>query len=166
MKTPAAAAVATPLYKIGDYVTWGWNYTSLLGTPTAIDVLASCSVARATWTLTANMTFETDVSYVWNTNDQADSAESALLSEMYTLIIKDSDASITDRPEPGYLGSYSGLTFGLYAGQPYTPFPEWKCIGCNAATSGFDRHAVGFALTMCMVTVFSFTWFVSGLGLQ
>lgn len=166
MQTPGIFAASAALYKIGDFVTWGWNYTNLLGTPTAIDVLISCSTATETWTLTSNMTFKTSAAYTWDSSVQESSVEEPLPVAMYTLIIKDSDASISGVPDPGYLGTFSGFTFGLYTPQPYVPFPEWKCDACNAALSKFDHQVLGFAITMGMVTVLSFTWFVSGLDLN
>ncbi|KAL6695299.1 hypothetical protein J3F84DRAFT_374026 [Trichoderma pleuroticola] len=165
MQTPNVFA-GSALYKIGDYVTWGWNYTNILGTPTAIDVLISCSTASETWTLTSNMTFKTSASYVWDSSVQATSVEEPLPVAMYTLIIKDSDAAISSIPDPGYLGTFSSFTFGLYTPQPYVPFPEWHCDACNAALSKFDHHVLGFAITMGLVTVLSFTWFVSGLDIN
>lgn len=165
--SPVTLVEPTPLYKISDHVTFSWNYTSLRGTPTAVDVLVSCAEASRTWTLAPNMTFETDVAFVWDTQEDADDAEAGgLLTELYTLIVKDADAEITDSPEPGYLGAYTGFTFGLYAGIPYTPYPQWNCPGCSAGTSLLDRQAVGFALTMGLITVLSFTWFIGGLGLN
>lgn len=166
LQTPATTAQATPLYKIGDYVTFGWNYTSLQGTPTAIDVLISCSTVTETWTLTQNMTFATKVTYVWDTDKDGDVEEKPLGVNLYTLIIKDSDASISDTADAGYLGTFSGLEFGLYTPQPYTPLSEWKCVGCSGANSLFNAQAFGFALTMSIITVATFTWFVTGLGLQ
>lgn len=166
LQAPQTTLQATPLYKIGDDITFGWNYTSLQGTPTAIDVLVSCSSASATWTLTQNMTFETKVSYVWDTNSDGGVATQPLRVDLFTLIIKDSDASISDTADPGYLGTYSGLKFGLYTGQPYTPLSEWKCVGCNDGNSIFDKQALGLAMTMSIITFATFTWFVAGLGLQ
>jgi hypothetical protein len=167
MADPNTMVVPTPLYKIGDNVSMSWNYTSLRGKPTAIDVLLSCSYATATWTLTSNMTFETDVSFYWDTRDQENDAEQPLLTEMYTLVIKDSEADITDLPEPGYLGAYSGFTFGMYYPIEYTPYPKWKeQNNYGSAASGIDRTALGFALAMSIITFTSFTWFVTGLGLH
>ncbi|KAL7814913.1 hypothetical protein V8C44DRAFT_324826 [Trichoderma aethiopicum] len=166
MQTPGVFDRSAALYKIGDYITWGWNYTHVLGTPTAIDVLISCSTASETWTLTSNMTWKTSVAYTWDSSVQETSVESPLPVAMYTLIIKDSDASISDVPDAGYLGTFSSFTFGLYTPQPYTPFPEWRCDACNAALSKFDHQVLGFAITMGLVTVLSFTWFVSGLDLN
>jgi hypothetical protein len=166
METPNVFAASAALYKIGDYITWGWNYTNLLGTPTAIDVLISCSTASETWTLTSNMTFKTAGSYTWDSSVQESSIEEPLPVAMYTLIIKDSDTSITALPDPGYLGTFTQFTFGLYTPQPYLPFNEWTCDACNAALSKFDHHVLGFAITMGLVTVLSFTWFVSGVDIQ
>ncbi|KAH6604070.1 hypothetical protein Trco_007516 [Trichoderma cornu-damae] len=166
IQTPATTAASAALYKIGDFVTWGWNYTNLLGTPTAVDVLLSCSTATETWTLTSNMTFKTSGSYTWDSSVQQSSVEQPLLVAMYTLIIKDTDASISQVPDAGYLGTFSGFTFGLYTPQPYTAFPDWRCDACSAALSKFDHQALGFAITMGLVTVLSFTWFLSGLGLN
>ena len=166
MLTPATTALPTPLYKIGDHVTFAWNYTDLLAPPTAVDVLLSCSTATSTWTLTNNMTFQTKAHYTWDTNKQANDPNQPLLVELYTLVIKDSDEAITGVASPGYLGVYSGLTFGLYTPQPYTPLADWECTGCNAAVSNSDRHIVVMVLFMSLVTIFSFTWFVTGLGLH
>jgi hypothetical protein len=168
MLIPNTLLQPSGLYKISDYVTFAWNYTSLLGTPTAIDVLVSCSTASETWTLTGNMSFATSVKYVWDTKKQANDVNSPLGVQTYTLIVKDSDASITQAPEAGYLGAYASYTFGMYTGQPYTAYPDWTCPGScsNAASLLFDRQAVGLAVVTSIVTFLSFTWFVAGFGLH
>ncbi|KAI9167341.1 hypothetical protein HJFPF1_03467 [Paramyrothecium foliicola] len=164
MLDPATTLEPTPLYKIRDEVTFNWNYTSLRGTPKAIDVYVSAFDAKATWTLTSNMSFNTNASYIWDTKEQATNVENPLPIALYTLIIKDSESEITDVPDAGYLAPYTGLTFGLYQPAKATPWSEWKCIGCSAAPSLFERPALGLAVTMSLVSVFSFTWFVTGLG--
>lgn len=168
--TPATIIMPTPLYKIGDNVTFGWNYTDLLGTPKAIDVMISRASSTHMWTLTANMSFESAGAYEWDTNDQAsnnDDDDSGLSIDLYTLVIKDSESQVTDVPNPGYLGVYSGLTFGLYTGQPYTPYAKWECPGtCSAGVANIARNVVVMALSMSLVTLLSFTWFVTGLNLR
>ncbi|RDA87512.1 hypothetical protein CP532_1636 [Ophiocordyceps camponoti-leonardi (nom. inval.)] len=167
MLTPLPNIQPLPLYRIGETVTWGWNYTSLLATPTAIDVLISCSVAAETWTLTNNMSFTTSVNYIWDTNIQANMVEKPLLTEKYTLIVKDSDVDINSPPQPGYLGVVKNFfNFGLYAGKPYTPFSEWKCTVCSGADTLSDRQTGRLALIMSFLTVISYTWFVAGLELR
>ncbi|KAG5654966.1 hypothetical protein KAF25_010920 [Fusarium avenaceum] len=131
MQQPDTMYVPTPLFKIGDYATFGWNYTSLEGTPTAIDVLVSQSSAGETYTLTANMTFASNPTYVWDTSKQADDPDAPLNVGMYTLIIKDSDSEVTDIPSPGYLAVQKTFQFGMYTPAAYTPYPQWNCDICD-----------------------------------
>lgn len=164
MLTPAPS-LGTQLYKIGDYVTWGWNYTNLQGTPTAVDVLVSCAAVTNTWTLTQNMTFATKGAYTWDTNSYRQTAVgNPLLTELYTLIIYDADSSISATAEAGYLAPFSGHTFGLYYSKEYTPLGEWQCGTCSGAVSDMEKRALGVAAAMSVVTVLSFTWFVTGFG--
>ncbi|KAL2752565.1 hypothetical protein ACRALDRAFT_2089346, partial [Sodiomyces alcalophilus JCM 7366] len=162
MLTPAPMDPAPKLYKIGDHVTFGWNYTNLKAEPTAIDVLVSCSRATATWTLTQNMTFSTKGEYTWDSREQATAVQSPLLTEEYTLLIYDADSEITATPRPGHLSVFDQFKFDMYKPRPYTPLDEWSCPTCSAAVPGIDRNALGLALAMSIVTVASFTWFVTG----
>ncbi|KAI1448324.1 hypothetical protein F5Y02DRAFT_304312 [Annulohypoxylon stygium] len=164
MITPATTA-GTTLYRIGDStpITWVWNYTSLQASPTAIDVLVSCSTASATWTLTQNMTFEPTATFKWDTKNYSESAvASPLLVAQYTLLIHDSDSSQDATAEAGYLAPYDGFTFGLYTARPYQDLGEWKCATCSGALGEADRQALGFAVTMSIITILSFTWYVTG----
>lgn len=167
MMTPSTTAAGTQLYKIGDYITWVWNYTSLQGTPTALDVLASCSSASTTYTLTQNMTFETIGSYTWDTAAyQSAHPNIQLLTQEYTLVIYDADSSVSATAEPGYLTTFDDLTFGLYAGQNYTSIADgWTCTICSAGVSANEKRALGFAVSMSIITILSFTWFVTGMRL-
>ncbi|KAI0851777.1 hypothetical protein F5Y00DRAFT_229236 [Daldinia vernicosa] len=166
MITPATTA-GTTLYRIGDPtpITWVWNYTSLQGTPTAIDVLVSCSTASATWTLTQNMTFKPTATFTWDTEKYSESAvASPLLVAQYTLLIYDADSSPDATAEAGYLAPFDGFTFGLYTSRPYQDLGEWKCATCSGALGDLERQALGFAITMSIITVFSFTWYVTGIA--
>ncbi|XXG96577.1 hypothetical protein Hte_002864 [Hypoxylon texense] len=164
MITPATTA-GTTLYRIGDPtpITWVWNYTSLQGTPTAIDVLVACSTATATWTLTQNMTFEPTATFTWDTQKYAESAvASPLLVAQYTLMIYDADSSVSATAEPGYLAPYDGFQFGMYTSRPYEDLGEWKCATCSGALGDGERQALGFAVSMSIITILSFTWYVTG----
>ncbi|KAK4123932.1 hypothetical protein N657DRAFT_634103 [Parathielavia appendiculata] len=166
MITPAATA-GTQLYKIGDYVTWGWNYTNLQADPTAIDIYVKCSLVPQPWTLTQNMSFASPGSYTWDTGAfRSAHAGDQLPVDQYTLVIADADGGISATPEAGYLAPYAGFYFGMYTGQPYVNSDEgWQCASCSgAAGSGLDRQALGVAVIMSAVTVLSFTWFVAGVG--
>lgn len=146
-------------------ITWVWNYTSLQGTPTAIDVMVSCSTATATWTLTQNMTFDETASFTWDTRAyQTSHVDNKLVTAEYTLIIYDSDSAYTDTAEAGYLAPYAGFRFGLYATQPYHNLSDWECVTCSAANAALDRSALKFAASMSLVTVLTFTWYVVGVA--
>ncbi|KAK4176227.1 hypothetical protein QBC36DRAFT_12271 [Triangularia setosa] len=166
MITPSAA-MGYQLYKIGDYITWAWNYTNLQGSPTAIDVLVTNTVAKQTWTLTQNMTFQEQGSYTWDTGAYDRTAvASPLLVEQYTLMIHDADSGPTAAPTAGLLAPFNGFKFGLYTPQVYTPISDgWKCASCNGASGmSIDSKAVAAAGVMSVITVLSFTWFVAGFG--
>ncbi|KAI3398463.1 hypothetical protein diail_9144 [Diaporthe ilicicola] len=171
---PAGSAVIlTPqttltsaLYRIGEYVTMGWNYTNVQVTPTAVDIVISCTTASESWTLTSNMTYETSGALTWDTGAfQSDSVQQPLLVEQYIMYIYDADSSISATAGPGELTAAAAMTFGLYTGQPYTPLASgWVCATCNSgALSSSERQAIGFLFTVSAITVASFTWFVCGL---
>lgn len=184
MITPAATAVVTEYYKIGDNVEFAWNYTSLLATPSAVDVLVSCSANQATYTIQGNTTFKPTGRVIWNTS--ADESGSApLLTESYTLVIHDVEADLTAAPKAGHLAAYSQFHFGMYLKQSYTPrsgrFPtlqmvvtvaalltsvttEWVCATCSGALSDMERQTLKFVFGMGAITVLSFTWFAGGFG--
>ena len=121
MITPAAVATST-YYKVNDYITFGWNYTSLIVPPKAIDVFVSCQLNDATYTLASNTSFNPTGVITWDTKHEATNNASPLPSEAsYTLIIQDAGAAATAIPQAGYLSRYSQFVFGMYRGQSYTP---------------------------------------------
>ena len=119
MITPSAIAQAS-YYKVGDFVTFAWNYTSLSVTPSAIDVLVSCAGNGATYTLASNTSVAPTGSVTWNTGPEETGAN-PLLTDTYTLVIHDAAKDVTAIPAAGYLGTYDQFTFGMYIPQQYTP---------------------------------------------
>ena len=107
MVTPDALA-GSQFYKVGDWITFAWNYTSLSVTPTAIDVLASCTANQAT-----------NTKVLWNTGETPQ-GQAPFLTENYKLLIYDSNSTVTAAPRAGYLGAFTAFTFGMYLPQPYT----------------------------------------------
>ena len=125
MITPNALSTSK-YYKIGDWVTFAWNYTSLSVTPTAIDVLASCSANQGTYTLAVNQSVAPTGKILWDTGAYQSTATLPLLTETYTLIVYDADSSISATSQAGYLAVSDDFTFGMYSPQPYTPL-SGKC---------------------------------------
>jgi hypothetical protein len=120
MMTPAAIAPAE-YYKIGDKLTFAWNYTSLSVTPSAIDVLASCSLNQQTYTIALNQSVQPTGAVTWDTGEYQATASIPLLTAEYTLIVYDAGSAITSIPQAGYLAVQDQFQFGVYSPQPYTP---------------------------------------------
>ena len=119
MVTPNALA-GSQFYKVGDYVTFAWNYTSLSQTPSALDILASCTANQATYTIAVNQSAD-QTSIVWDTKNTP-SGQVPFLTEKYTLLIYDAESSVSAAPRAGYLGVFNSFQFGMYTPQPYVPF--------------------------------------------
>ena len=120
MVTPAAIA-PSQYYKIGDYVTFAWNYTSLSVTPSGIDILASCSLNQQLYTIALNQSVGPTGAVTWDTGEYQATATIPLLTETYTLVIYDASQDITTIPQAGYLAVQDQFQFGMYSPQPYTP---------------------------------------------
>ena len=125
MLTPAATAQTT-YYKIGNQITFGWNYTSLSVTPTAIDVVATCSGCISAFTLTSNASVKETGAVVWDTASYT-GGQNPLLTEQYTLIIHDASQPTTAAAKAGYLGTFDTFTFGIYKGQDYIQGSSGTC---------------------------------------
>ncbi|MCJ1472733.1 hypothetical protein MMC13_001382 [Lambiella insularis] len=163
MLTPAATAQTT-YYKMGNQITFGWNYTSLSVTPSGIDVVATCSGCASAFTLTSNASVKETGAVVWDTASYT-GGQNPLLTEEYTLIIHDASQPTTAAAKAGYLGTFDTFTFGIYRGQDYTQgSSDFVCTTCSGALSGMERQTLKFLLGMGMITVMSFTWFVGGFG--
>jgi hypothetical protein len=121
MVTPAPISGAQ-YYKVGDFVTFAWNYTSLEVTPSAVDILATCTANQATYTLAVNQTVQETGMVIWDTGEFQKTATIPLLTETYTLIIYDAESSVSATAKAGYLAPYKQFQFGMYTPKAYTPF--------------------------------------------
>jgi hypothetical protein len=166
MITPSAIA-GTQLYKIDDFVTFVFNYTSLSSTPKNIDVMATCTANQATYTIAVNQTTEPTHTILWDTkNYAADHPNSQpLLTENFQLMIYDSNKSVTDVPQPGLLSPFKGLNFAMYEKQPYVNWTDYKCANCNGAMGAMEALTVKAMLITSTTTVASFLYFAAAFGL-
>ncbi|KAF2028031.1 hypothetical protein EK21DRAFT_114236 [Setomelanomma holmii] len=164
MVTPNAIA-GDQFYKVGDWVTFAWNYTSLSVTPSYIDVLASCSANQATYTLAVNMS-ATNTRVLWDT-ENTPSGQAPFLTEKYTLMIYDSSSEVTAAPRAGYLGAYSQFTFGMYTPQPYVSWGAFQCANCvkNGALSAAEQMTLKVLLFTTGTTIASLLFFTHNFGL-
>ena len=165
MITPNALGGAQ-YYKIKDYVTFAWNYTSLSITPSAVDILASCSLNSATYTIALNQSITAATqSITWDTGEFQKTASTPLVIATYTLVVYDASSEITASPRAGYLGLYDQFTFGMYTPQKYTPMADYVCATCNGAMSSMERQTLAFLFGTVAITVLSFGWFAGVAGL-
>lgn len=155
----------TSYYKVQDWVTFAWNYTSLSVTPSAVDILASCALNHQTYTIALNQSVPTNgpQTVLWDTGAHQ---ASPLLTETYTLIIHDAAQAVSATAQPGLLGTFNQFTFGMYVplpgGKDLTGF---KCVTCNGAMTSAERQTITAIFGMACLTVLSFTWFSGVAGL-
>lgn len=164
MITPDAMSAAS-YYKIHDWVTFAWNYTSLSVAPSYVDVLATCSKNQATYTVAANQSWSQQQTVLWDTGAYQASATVPLLTETYTLIIHDAQKDVSATAGSGYLGTWDQFTFGMYSPQPYTPIQDYVCATCSSAMTRMERQTWGFVFAMAGVTIMTFGWFTGIAGI-
>ncbi|KAJ4365956.1 hypothetical protein N0V95_000331 [Ascochyta clinopodiicola] len=162
MVTPGALA-GSQFYKVGDNVTFAWNYTSLSQTPSAIDILASCTANQATYTIAVNHS-AAETSIVWNTN-LTRTGQPPFLTEKYTLLIYDAQSSVSAAPRAGYLAVFNSFTFGMYTPQPYVPLNDYNCAICNGALSHTEKMTLRAVLLTTGTTLGSLLYFTYTFGL-
>ncbi|KAJ6493031.1 hypothetical protein C8R45DRAFT_824966 [Mycena sanguinolenta] len=148
---------ATSFYKIaqGNLITFGWNMTGVLATPTSLTLSAVCAdgntfpvgpdpSGRVPGTAT-NVVWD-----VWSYN-QANPA-TKLAPSLYTLHMWD-DRGPSATVQAGYMTPNSALQFAMYTPQGYTPIASgWTCAGCSSALP--TRPAVSaLLLTLLLVLV-------------
>lgn len=153
-------------YKIGNYLTFAWNFTSLSITPTAIDILATCTANSATYTIAMNQSVTASTGAVtWDTGDYQNTAQVPLLTDKYTLMIHDASKDVTASAEYGGLSAYTAFAFAMYTKQPYTALAEgWQCVTCSGAMSQGERQTMAFMFGMAAIAIASFTWFAGSFG--
>jgi hypothetical protein len=171
MITPGIFSSAS-YYKVGDYITFAWNMTSLSVTPTAIDIMASCGANNNMYTLAVNQTVNGSTGAItWDTGDYQATATVPLLTETYTLIIMDAAMpAVTATAVYGGLPVYSNYRFGMYTPQPYSNSSgnddaTFTCITCKSAASSLEAKSLAFMFGMVFITIASYTFLVAGFDL-
>lgn len=132
--------------------------------PSAVDVVASCSLNSATYTVTQNMSMEATGTVIWDTGKYESSATIPLLTATYTLFVVDSEKSLSDTASAGHLGSNIGYSFGMYYPHSPTALPSFQCVTCNGALSEISKLGLKFVFGMATITFLSFTWFAGTFG--
>jgi len=131
---------ATSFYKIApsQFITFAWNFTYVLATPTSL-TLSAVGDNGNTYPVgpTNGIIAGTSTSVVWDpwAYNQNTGGRPTLGMGTYTLKIWGDQGSDAPRA-PGYLQPNTALKFGLYTPQPYTPIASgWSCLACSSADS-------------------------------
>jgi hypothetical protein len=160
MKTPNPTD-GYQIYKIGDTVTFEWNYTDVKVQPDAINVVAYCQDAQQDFTITGNASAAM-TRVTWDTGEY-ESSTIKLLVATYTLNIFDAAKTKGAIASPGYLGSFNNYQFGLYTPREYKPLKDFECPTCDPnGASTLDRYMLRMMMGMGLAAVASFTWFMVG----
>ncbi|KAF5383197.1 hypothetical protein D9615_004933 [Tricholomella constricta] len=155
---------ATSYYKIApsNLVTFGWNFSYVLVTPSALTVSAVCDNGN-TYPVgpTDGVIPGTATEVVWDLfSYQQHNPNTPLAQATYTLNIYDQRGPGAGRA-PGHLQANTGLKFALYSPQAYTGLADgWTCTTCNAAWATYAANPV-------LVSVFAtfLIMLLSGFGL-
>lgn len=128
---------SNPYYKIApsEYITFGWNFSSIIVTPTALTV-AAVGANGYTYPVgpTDGVIPGTAQSVVWYPYGyQTANPSLPLVQASYTLHIW-AQGGPSAFPSPGYLEPNSELVFAMYTPQAYTPLSSgWQCAGCPSS---------------------------------
>jgi hypothetical protein len=130
----------TSYYSVGSPITFVWNYTYLIATPTALDILVTATAPGLAiptpFTLALNETFSFPQTFIWDTEKFAQ--ETPLPQGSYSLIVYDADAADGQWTvaTAGKLSAWRGASWGMYNTQKYTNMTDgFVCATCNAAAS-------------------------------
>ncbi|KAG6909106.1 hypothetical protein DXG01_001980 [Tephrocybe rancida] len=157
-------ATLTSYYKIApsNIVTFAWNFSYVLATPTHLTVKAVCDNGN-TYNVgpTDGVIDGKATSVVWDLYSyQQNNPNTPLAQETYTLNIWDDRGPGAGRA-PGYLQANTGLKFAMYSPEPYTSLADgWQCTTCSAAWSTYAANPL--LVSMCATILIVF---LSGFGL-
>lgn len=125
-----ALALFTQFYKIAqdNFITFGWNFTDVIASPTSLTLQAYCSQNGFTYPVGPTQGIAGDSQEVaWNPYEYEQGQGATPLAEAsYTLRVFD-ERGYDAAASPGYMRPYAGTVFALYRPQ--------KCESCRQVWS-------------------------------
>ncbi|KAH7882479.1 hypothetical protein F5I97DRAFT_373646 [Phlebopus sp. FC_14] len=149
---------STSYFKIAENqpITFAWNFSYILATPTHLTVSAVCENGN-TYPVgpTNGIIPGTATNVIWDTYSyQTSHPQLPLAQAKYTLKIWGDQGPDAPRA-PGYLTPNSALQFALYTPQPYTPIGSgWTCAGCSSAISQYMAQPAFTGLVATLLIMF------------
>ncbi|KAF8991751.1 hypothetical protein BDQ17DRAFT_1370375 [Cyathus striatus] len=146
----------TSFYKIApsQLITFGWNFTYVLATPTHLTVSAVCDNGN-TYPVgpTDGVIDGTATQVVWDVYSYQQNNPTPLAQASYTLHIWDDRGPGATR-RPGFLEQNSALHFALYTPASYTAIASgWSCSACSSASSIVSQPAF-ISLFISLLVIF------------
>ncbi|KAH9038568.1 hypothetical protein EDB85DRAFT_2287507 [Lactarius pseudohatsudake] len=136
-------------------ITFAWNFSYVLSTPSQLTVSAICENGN-TYPVgpTDGIIPGTATSVVWDAYAwQQSHPNSPLAQATYTLEIFDNRGPGAARA-PGLLSPNNALQFALYTPQAYTPIASgWQCTGCNSGA--ITAHPAFLSVCLTILVMFA-----------
>ncbi|ODQ66222.1 hypothetical protein NADFUDRAFT_77659 [Nadsonia fulvescens var. elongata DSM 6958] len=131
--------------KSGDNVTFSWTYTSLIVTPSAINIEAYCTKNDYYYTI-ANNHSATDMNVIWdtsNTGSESTNDSTPLLMANYILYMYDSEKEVDKTiASAGYLAQFNSFKFGIYKPQANVSNENYNCVNCKSGALQSGRISI------------------------
>ncbi|KAK0529696.1 hypothetical protein OC834_003584 [Tilletia horrida] len=129
-------------YKLASnaQVTFGWNFTSVIATPSTLHIQAYCPANSVTYTLSPQTGIPgNSFNFTWDPYAYSISAAASNLPQLieatYRLQVFDERGLDAPANVGGRMAPNSKVSFALYIPKSYTPLANgWVCAGCSAAT--------------------------------
>ncbi|WRT69955.1 uncharacterized protein IL334_006946 [Kwoniella shivajii] len=166
--TQPPSTASASYYKIAqdNWITFGWNATSLYVQPSSLTIVASCSANGNIYPVGPNPTPSGNVSanvfpgnttkVVWNPYEweqipgQVPFAEATYVLKIYD---ERGDGAAV---KGGYLSPYAGKNFMMYRPGGYTSLSDgWTCSTCSDAFTTFAQPAHLAIFTSLLITILS-----------
>ncbi|KAF8318686.1 hypothetical protein DL93DRAFT_2043977, partial [Clavulina sp. PMI_390] len=138
-------------------VTFGWNMTDVLVTPTYLTFSAYCSSNKNTYpvgTVTVPGTATQLLWEPWSYQTGQQGQQTPLVQGTYTLQVMDEQGT-TAIGESGRFNYYDQLTFAFYTPQSYTPLSQWTCAACKSSAVPLRPYPAltGLAVTLLVMII-------------
>ncbi|KAJ7096668.1 hypothetical protein B0H15DRAFT_946137 [Mycena belliarum] len=150
---------ATSYYKIAQnqIITFGWNLTSVIATPTSITISAACANGN-TYAVGADPDGKvpgTATQVVWDVFSYQQAHQNTPLAPGTCTLRMWDDRGPTATARAGFMSPNTALAFALYTPQAYTPIASgWSCTGCSGALRNTPPALAGLFITL-LVVIFS-----------
>jgi len=157
---PAMTAVSYFKLAPSYTVTFGWNMTDVLVTPTSLTFSAFCSSNKNTYPVGSISVPGTATSLTWVPwayQAGQGGQQTPLVQGTYTLMVQD-ERGTTAIGSAGRFNYNNQLTFAFYTPQPYTPLAQWTCAACASSAHSLRPHPAFFGVVATLAVMIISGW--------